>query len=99
MDTPFYLAPTLLINGMINYRTPKGRKLFEKSINKLNEELCDCTAEDLQLFIDSLPERAQEMWWIKSGVGINYVLINTANIDANTINLYTNTWERRLMMN
>ena len=59
----FALSPALAIQGVINYETSEGRKLFSSSTHKLDEELYDCKPDGLYQFLQSLNNRAQEFGW------------------------------------
>ena len=61
--TPFCLAPSLVVFGVIDYTTDEGRKLFKKSTQKLNEDLFELTPENKPLFLDKLYYRAKEVGW------------------------------------
>ena len=98
MNVPveFHLSPALAVTGVIDYSTPEGRKYFDKSIEKLNEELFDCETDDLHLFIDSLKERAREMGWDIPGVGITDVFLDPLDPDSEYINILDNHGELTL---
>ena len=88
--TPFYLAPAQSIYGVIDYRKVEGRKLFEKSIAKLEVDQFDGKAGDLHLFLDSLQERAQEMGLELQGVGAMEIALDPINPDSDVVNIITN---------
>lgn len=73
MAALFALMPAGAVDGVINYRTPEGRKLYENATKKLNEELYDCNAEELYAFLYTLDERATEYGWNDEVGGILYV--------------------------
>ena len=86
---PFHLSPAASIMGVIDYSTPEGRKHFEHSIERLNDELFDCEGGDLHLFIDALMERAREMGWSAPGVGVTDILLDPLDPNSDCVNLLT----------
>ena len=89
----FHLSPALSVTGAIDYSTAEGRKYFDRSVEKLSDELFDCEDEDLHLFIDTLKERADEMGWNIRGVGITDILVDPLNAQSEYINILTNHGE------
>ena len=57
------MSYTLAVSEAINYSISLGYKYYEKSVEKLNEELFDCETNDLHLFIHTLKE------YIWNGIG------------------------------
>ena len=47
-------------NGIIDYSTTQGRKMYPAATAKLSEDLCDCNAEDLYTFLKALKEQSRE---------------------------------------
>ena len=86
-NVQFHLSPALAITGVINYSTPEGHKQFERSIEKLNEELFDCESDNLHLFIDALKECTREMGWDIPGVGIMDIFLDLLDSDSEYINI------------
>ena len=66
----FALSPAMAYNGIIDYSTTQGRKMYSAATAKLSEDLYDCNAEDLYTFLKALKERAREYGWDTEGVGI-----------------------------
>ena len=66
----FALSPAMAHNGIIDYSTTQGRKMYSAATAKLSEDLYDCNAEDLYTFLKALKERAREYSWDMDGVGI-----------------------------
>ena len=66
----FSLTPASSIGGIIDYSTTKGRKLYASATSKLEDDLFNCTAEDLYGFLRALKDRAREYGWDEPGVGI-----------------------------
>ena len=56
----FALSPAMAYNGIIDYSTTQGRKMYSAATAKLSEDLYDCNAEDLYTFLKALKERARE---------------------------------------
>ena len=96
LEANFHLSPALAVSGIIDYSMPEGWKYYEKSIEKLNEELFDCETDDLHLFIDALKERAREMGWDIHGIGITDILLDPLNPDSGFINIFTRHGELTL---
>ena len=61
----FALTPAKAYDGVLDYTTSEGRKLFSSATKSLyhSEEGFDCTPEDLHGFIEVLADRAQECDW------------------------------------
>jgi hypothetical protein len=59
----FALTPAIAINGVVDYTTSEGRKLYSSATYKLEDELYDCEPDGLYQFLQSLSARAQEMGW------------------------------------
>ena len=89
MSTPahFYLLPAQAVTGVIDYSTSEGRKYYEHSIAKLNEDLFDCESDDLHIFLDTLQEHAREMGWDISGAGIIDILLDPLDPNSEYINI------------
>jgi hypothetical protein len=66
----FLLTPTTSIGEIIDYLSARGRKLYSTVTSKLEDELFNCSAEDLYLFLKALKDRAREYGWDEPGVGI-----------------------------
>ena len=66
----FALTPAMALEGIIDYKTTRGRKMYASATAKLSEDLYDCNAEDLYAFLKALRERAREYGWETAGVGI-----------------------------
>jgi hypothetical protein len=50
----FALNPAQALDGVIDYTTSEGRKLYNSATLKLDEELFDCNADGLYQFLQSL---------------------------------------------
>jgi hypothetical protein len=61
-STQFALAPALANNDVIDYTTPAGAKLFKAETDPLPSTF-DCTAVNLQLFLDQLKDKASIYAW------------------------------------
>lgn len=66
----FALSPAMANNGIIDFSTVQGRKMYSSATSKLSEDLYDCNAEDLYAFLKAIRERAREYGWDTEGVGI-----------------------------
>ena len=66
----FALTPATAVNGIIDYSTAAGRKLYSTATAKVEEDLFDCTADDLYGFLRAVKDRAREFGWDQTGVGI-----------------------------
>ena len=70
-DAPrFSLTPATAVGGIIDYSTAAGLKLYTAATAKLEEDLFDCSADDLYSFLKALKDRAREHGWDEYGVGI-----------------------------
>jgi hypothetical protein len=86
----FALSPALAIQGVINYETSEGRKLFSSSTHKLDEELYDCKPDGLYQFLQSLNNRAQEFGWNDDVGGMLHIPIDPTDINSETNYLIDN---------
>ena len=61
----FALTPAKAYDGVLDYATSEGRKLFSSATKSLyhSDEGFDCTPEDLHGFLEILADRAQEYDW------------------------------------
>ena len=60
-DPPqFSLTPATAVGGIIDYSTSAGLKLYTTATAKLEEDLFDCSANDLYFFLKALKDRARE---------------------------------------
>jgi hypothetical protein len=75
----FSLTPASSVGGIIVYSTTKGRKLYMSATSKLEDDLFNCTAEDLYGFLQALKDRAREYGWDEPGVGILSIPDNPYN--------------------
>ncbi len=69
----FALTPAVAVQGVIDYNTNEGRKLYSSATHKLDEELYDCKPEGLYQFLQSLNNRAQEYGWNDDIGGILHI--------------------------
>ena len=63
VPSPFALTPAIAMQGIINYQTNSGHKMYSGSIAKLDEELYDCKPKGLYQFLQSLSSGAQDIGW------------------------------------
>ena len=90
---PFALTPAQASGGNILDMTDAGdRKIYNKAVSKLSEELFECVPEGLFQFLRELEERAQEYGWDDPNTGILMVPTDPANPFVLT-NLLTNYGE------
>ena len=66
----FALTPATAVGGVIDYNTAAGRKLYSAATAKVEEDLFDCTPDDLYGFLRAVKDRAREFGWDQAGVGI-----------------------------
>ncbi len=78
-NVQFALTPAMALDGIIDYKTTRGRKMYAAATAKLSEDLYDCNAEDLYAFLKALSERAREYGWETAGVGIMSIPDDPAN--------------------
>jgi hypothetical protein len=83
----FALNPAAAIDGVIDYGTIEGRKLYGYATKKLDEELFDCNAEGLYQFLQSLGNRASEYGWDNDAEGIIKIPENDIDADAELFSL------------
>ena len=50
-NVQFALTPAMALDGIIDYKTTRGRKMYAAATTKLSEDLYDCNAEDLYAFL------------------------------------------------
>ena len=70
----FDLPPAMAYNGIIDYSTTQGRKIYSAATAKLSEDLYDWNTEDLYTFLKALKEQAREYGWNTEGVRIISIL-------------------------
>lgn len=80
----FALAPALVDNGIIDYATPEGVKLYKSATQALPKEF-DCRIEGLKIFLSQLKDRAREYGWTP----ILEIPIDAAQPHANLRSLLT----------
>ena len=59
----FALSPVLANDGIIDYRTPTGAKLYQTAISKLSDKPFDCESSGLRTFLTMLKERTALSGW------------------------------------
>ena len=87
---PFALTPAVAIDGIVDYTTSEGRKLYNSASYKLEEELYDCKPDGLYQFLQSLSTRAQEFGWDNIPNGILMVPSDSDNMLSEGENLIDN---------
>ena len=99
MAVPFALNPAAAVNGIIDFTTSEGRKLYSKATEKLQEELYDCSPEGMFAFIRAYEDRASMYGWNDENAGINMIPNNAENpFEEGMINLINNYGEVSLEM-
>ena len=86
----FALTPAVALQGIIDFKSVEGRKLYETATNKLDEELYDCKPDGLYQFLHSLSIRAQEYGWNNPIGGILHVPREPDNPNSDTNYLIDN---------
>ena len=89
----FALSPAEAINGVIDYTTNEGRKIYASAIRKVDEELYDCKQENLFGFLRSVSDRAIEYGWEDNANGVGIIHIPNPNNEDQLDNLLTNYGE------
>ena len=89
----FALTPAQAYDGVLDYTTTEGRKLFHSATKSLypSDEGFDCTPDDLHGFIELVSNRAQEYNWNSideniqwDGQGIMMVAKEDPNVNPDT---------------
>jgi hypothetical protein len=62
-EFPFALTPAIAIEGIVNFATRGGVRLYTSASQKLEEDQYDCKPEGLYQFLQSLTSRAHEFGW------------------------------------
>ena len=57
----FALTPAIAYEGIIDYKTTRGHKMYTSATAKLMEDLYDCNAEDLYAFLKDLREKSKRL--------------------------------------
>ena len=63
MAAVFALTPAVAIQGVIDYSTSEGRKIYSTATAKLDEELYDCTPKELHQFLQPVQLWAKNFRW------------------------------------
>ena len=66
----FSLTPYNLGNTILDYRTPEGRKHYDRATQQLNEIKYDCQSDNLRSFLEDLGRRADAFGWSTPTTGI-----------------------------
>lgn len=83
MDEPEYFADTPgTDNSIIDFRTPEGRKLFEKASAPLKHDF-DCTTGNLSVLLQELSDRAKTYGWYDGILDIDVGEGETINLVSN----------------
>jgi len=81
MAANFALNPAQAIEGVIDFSTAEGTKLYRSATKKLQEDLFDCEPDQLYLFLQAVETRANENGWNVEADGILWIPVNL--IDPN----------------
>ena len=87
---PFALTPAVAVQGVIDYNTTEGRKLYGNAIHKLDEELYNCKPDGLYQFLQTLNNRAQEYGWNDEVGGILVIPTDAMDLNSDTNYLIDN---------
>jgi hypothetical protein len=80
---PFAVSPANAIQGVIDYRTSQGAKLYSKATSALdNNEPFNCTADSLFAFVKTLDDQLTAFGWNTPGVGIMRIRTEDSTDDA-----------------
>ena len=80
---PFAVSPANAIQGVIDYRTSQGAKLYSKATSALdNNEPFNCTADSLFAFVKTLDDQTTAFGWNTPGVGIMRIRTEDSTDDA-----------------
>ena len=92
----FYIAPSLALDGILDYATDKGWKYFKKAIKKLADKPFDLVLEERHLLTNFLTKRADEIGWNTDIEGIILISIEPIDSNSNIINILINYGELTL---
>ena len=92
-NVAFALTPAMTHDGIVDYSTTQGRKLYDNATAKLDDELFDCNAEDLCAFLKPLKDRAREHGWEGEGAGALSIPEDPLDPDAAFASLIDNHGE------
>jgi len=92
----FSLAPTLILDSIIDYISDKGRKHFKRAIEPLSNISFSLNPKNQYLLADLLIERVQEIGWDLEEVGICAINTIPSDPDSPTINILMNHGELSL---
>ena len=87
---PFALTPAVAVQGVIDYNTTEGQKLYSTAIYKLDDELYDCKPDGLYQFLQTLSNRAQEYGWSDKVGGILLIPLQPLDVESETNYLIDN---------
>ena len=90
MAAAFASTPAVAITGVIDYTTNEGRKIYSSATAKLDEELYNCTPDELHQFLQSLSIRAKEFGWDDEIGGILQIPENPHDLLSDTIKFIDN---------
>jgi hypothetical protein len=85
----FALSPALVTNGILDYSTPRGVKLYTAATEKLQDNLFDADSAGIHTFLNALADRSMQFGW-------SYILDIPKDIvfpDEDLVNLLTNHGE------
>ena len=61
----FALAPALINDGIIDYATPEGTKLYRAAIEALPGDPFNCKPHGIKVFLATLEDRAIRHGWMR----------------------------------
>jgi hypothetical protein len=80
----FALTPATAVEGVLDYTSREGSKIYSSATKALSEDLYDCTPDGLFNFLETLGDRAAECGWLLEDIGILYIPEDPANPDTTT---------------
>jgi hypothetical protein len=86
----FALSPAVAVQGIIDYKTTQGQKLYSSATHKLDTKLYDCKPDGLHQFLQSLNNRAKEYGWNDEVGGILHIPQDPQDINSDTDYLIDN---------
>lgn len=65
-NVPFALNPADALNGVIDFLSASGAKLYRSATHKLSDEPFDCSSDRFQTFLDQIDDRCTRYGWINN---------------------------------
>lgn len=93
VNIAFALCPAAATQGLIDYSTREGQKLYSRGVEAVSTELFDCEPDGMHTFIKAVKMRANEYGWATEGVGIMSIPDDPHAMNPTYTNLLTNYGE------